>query len=318
MPTFRIKEIHSKSLINSVKGMPFAWSINPYRGCRHACVYCYARPTHEFLGLNGADEFQEVIFAKVNAAQLAATELGKRTWKGETVVIGTATDPYQQAESGYRLTRQILEVFCRFGNPVAITTKSPMILRDLDLLRQLAQVAEVTVCMTVTTLNEKLWRELEPTTAKPKKRLEAVSLLNASGIRAGVLMSPVLPGLTDNPEHMESVIAAASEAEARFVSAGVLRLGPGISEYYLPFVERTYPHLKAAYESLYRGNYAPAYYSDVINSHLRRLRAQYGIPEERQPVSRESVPLCPSRPHQLPLFQKAAYVRRAHGGARLD
>src|SRR5579872_1982566 len=129
-----VRELHCKSAINRVRGMPFDWSINPYRGCRHACIYCYARPTHEYLGLNGAEEFQEVIFAKVNAPEVVRRELAKRSWRGDHVVIGTATAPYQQAESRYRITRGILETFRDFRNPVSITTKSPKILRDLDIL----------------------------------------------------------------------------------------------------------------------------------------------------------------------------------------
>jgi len=161
---------------------------------------CYARPTHEYLGLNAADEFQEVIFAKVNAPQVARHELARRSWRGENVVIGTATDPYQQAESRYRITRGILEAFRDFRNPVSITTKSPMVLRDLDLLAELAKHAPVTVHFTVTTLDETLWRQIEPTTAKPIKRLQAMRTLREQGIRAGIFLSPILPGLTDDAE----------------------------------------------------------------------------------------------------------------------
>src|SRR5579884_2153757 len=181
MPRFAVREIRSKSIINRVQGMPFNWSINPYRGCRHACIYCYARPTHEYLGLNGREEFQEVIFAKVNAGELTRRELARPAWKGESVAIGTATDPYQQAESRYLITRQILEAFRDFRNPLSITTKSPMVLRDLDVLVDLAQDADVTVHFTVTTLDETLWRKIEPTTAKPRKRLEAVRVLKEHG-----------------------------------------------------------------------------------------------------------------------------------------
>src|SRR5947209_9655178 len=169
--------------------MPFSWSINPYRGCRHACVYCYARPTHEYMGMNGGDEFQEVIFAKVNAPDVVRGELGRRSWRGETVVIGTATDPYQQAESRYQITRGILEAFRDFRNPVSITTKSPMILRDLDILSALTRHTEVTVHFTITTMDESLWRAIEPTTSKPRKRLEAIRTLREHGVRSGIFLS---------------------------------------------------------------------------------------------------------------------------------
>ncbi|MDQ2741012.1 MAG: radical SAM protein, partial [Chloroflexota bacterium] len=221
--------------------MPFKWSINPYRGCRHACVYCYARPTHEYLGLNGAEEFQEVIFAKVNAPAVVRGELSRRSWRAESVTIGTATDPYQQAESSYHITRGILGVFRDFRNPLSLTTKSPMVLRDLDLLTELARHVEVTVHFTVTTLDETLWRKLEPTTSKPRKRLEAVRTLREHGIRAGIFLAPILPGITDSIEHLETVIAAAAGHGADFVWPGILRLGPGIDEYYLPFLQREFP-----------------------------------------------------------------------------
>jgi len=162
--------------------------------------------------MNGADQFQEVIFAKTNAPEVVRRELGRRSWRGDNVVIGTATDPYQQAESKYRITRGIPEAFRDFPNPVSITTKSPMVLRDLDLLAELARHAEVTVHFTVTTLDEALWRKIEPTTSKPYKRIEAMRTLREHGVRSGIFLSPVLPGLTDDTPHLEAVIAAAAQA----------------------------------------------------------------------------------------------------------
>lgn len=270
MAHFTVREVTCKSVINRVRGMPFGWSINPYRGCRHACVYCYARPTHEYLGMNGADEFQEVIFAKVNAPAMVRLELGRRSWRGENVVLGTATDPYQQAESRYRITRGILEVFRDFRNPVSITTKSPMVLRDLDVLSELARHAAVTVHFTVTTMDEDLWRKIEPTTAKPRKRLEALQTLRKHGIRSGVFVSPVLPGLTDDLEHLEAVIAAAAEHGAQFVFSQVLRLGPGISEYYLPWLRAEFPELAERYQQLHRRNSPPGAYSEMVQARARR------------------------------------------------
>lgn len=300
MAPFAVREIQSKSVINRVQGMPFKWSINPYRGCRHACVYCYARPTHEYLGLGVGEEFQEVIFAKVNAPELVRWELGKRSWHGEEVVIGTATDPYQQAESRYRITRGILAAFGDFRNPVSITTKSPMVLRDLDILEDLAQHTDVTVHFTITTVDEVLWRQIEPTTAKPKKRLEAMRTLREHGIRSGVFLSPVLPGLTDDLAHLEAVVAAAAEHGAQFVFSQSLRLGPGISEYYLPFIEREYPHLAPRYEALYARNSPPSAYAERVTSTVRELKGRYGIVDER--ISAKTAP--PRRPVaiQLDLF----------------
>jgi DNA repair photolyase len=297
MARFTVREITCKSVINRVHGMPFPWSINPYRGCRHACVYCYARPTHEYLGLSGAAEFQEVILAKVNAPQLVRHELSRRSWRGETVVVGSATDPYQQAEARYRITRGILEAFRDFRNPVSITTKSPMVLRDIDLLTDLARRVPVSVHFTVTTLDEVLWRAIEPTTAKPLKRLEAMARLREQGIHTGVFLSPVLPGLTDDEEHLEAVVAAAAAYGASFLFSQVLRLGPGISEYYLPFLQRAYPAQAARYARLYHGNYADAAYDQMIRARVAALKRRYGFEEDRSTVPEPAAP-----PVQLALF----------------
>ena len=304
MANFVVRDIHAKSVINRVQGMPFSWSINPYRGCRHACVYCYARPTHEFLGMDTGNEFQEVIFAKVNAPKVVREELSRPSWRREMVVIGTATDPYQQAESRYMITRRILEAFRDWSSPAGITTKSPMVLRDLDVLTKLSERAEVTVCLTITTLDEKLWRLIEPTTSKPQRRLEALATLRENGINAGVLMSPILPGLTDDVGHLEEVVAAASEHGARFLSSSVLRLGPGITEYYLPFIEREFPRLRASYRQLYRGNYTPGFYSETISKRVDDLRLKYGLTEDRiRPTKPQALN---NHSRQLDLFSVAA------------
>jgi DNA repair photolyase len=300
VPRFTVHEIHCKSAINGVKGMPFSWSLNPYRGCRHACVYCYARPTHEYLGLDAREGFQEVILAKVNAPEVVRKELGRPSWPGENVVVGTATDPYQQAESRYRITRRILEAFCAARNPVSITTKSPMVLRDLDILSELARHAPVTVHFTVTTMDETLWKEIEPTTAKPKKRLDALRALREQGIHGGVFLSPILPGLTDDDEHLEAVITAAAEAGAEFVFSQVLRLGPGISDYYLPWLESEYPRLARHYERLYRRNSPPAYYADQINERVRALKRKHGLRDRIPEIKVERA--SPPAPTQLGLF----------------
>lgn len=281
MPRFAVREITCKSVINRVKGMPFDWSINPYRGCRHACVYCYARPTHEYLGLGTDQEFEEVIFAKVNAPEVVRTELRRRSWRGETVVIGTATDPYQQAESRYRITRGILEAFRDARNPLSITTKSPMVLRDLDLLADLARDTFVAVSFTVTTLDEGLWKAIEPTTAKPRKRLEAMRALRERGIQSGVFLSPVLPGLTDDEGHLEEVIAAAAAYGADFVRSEVLRLGPGIDETYLPFLAAHRPDLVEYYRRLYRGKYAAQRYVQEVHDRVHALKARYAVASDR-------------------------------------
>jgi DNA repair photolyase len=216
------------------------------------------------------------------------------------VVVGTATDPYPQAESRYRITRGVLEAFREARNPVSITTKSPMVLRDLDILSELAAQVPVTVHFTVTTMDERLWREIEPTTAKPKKRLEALRTLREHGIHAGVFLSPVLPGLTDDEEHLEAAIAAAAEAGAEFIFSQALRLGPGISEYYLPWLERTHPHLAHQYGRLYRRNYPPAQYAEAVKARVRALKTKYGFQDRMPEVKVERV--APPAQLQLGLF----------------
>lgn len=313
MANFETREIVCKSVINRVHGMPFRWSINPYRGCRHACVYCYARPTHEFLGLNGGAEFQEVIFVKVNASQVVRRELGRPSWRGDDVVIGTATDPYQQAESRYRITREILAAFRDFRNPVSLTTKSPMILRDLDVLSELSRHAPVTVHFTVTTLDEGLWKKIEPTTSKPRRRLEAMRTLREHGVRAGVFLSPVLPGLTDDDHHLEEVIAAAAEYRADFLYGDVLRLGPGITEYYRPFIQDNFPEHTNLYDRLYRRNYAGAPYVERVRERIAAFKSRYALSGDRVTETR-TVP--PREPVQLPLFMAPTSGRQfAHGAA---
>jgi DNA repair photolyase len=297
MATFTVREIACKSVINRVQGMPFQWSINPYRGCRHACVYCYARPTHEYLGMGTGQEFQEVIFAKVNAPQVVRQELARRSWRGDAVAIGTATDPYQQAESRYRITRGILEAFRDFRNPLSITTKSPMVLRDLDILADLARDVSVTVHFTVTTMDETLWRKIEPTTARPRKRLEAMRTLREHGIRAGIFLSPVLPGITDRPAQLEAVVAAAAAHGAEFIFSQALRLGPGISEYYLPWLEQEFPELAELYRRLYPRSYPPGTYSEAVQRVVREMKARYGI-ADRMLEARRADPV----PVQLQLF----------------
>jgi DNA repair photolyase len=302
---FSVREMACKSVINRVTGMPFAWSINPYRGCRHACVYCYARPTHAFLGLNAAQDFEEIIFAKVNAPQVLRQELAQRSWKHESVAIGTATDPYQQAETRYKLTRGILEAFRDARNPLSITTKSPLVLRDLDLLTDLSRDTKVSVQITITTMDERLWRVLEPTTPKPWKRIEALRILRQRGIHAGIFLSPLLPGLTDDAAGMEAVIAAAVDAGAQFVWGGTLRLADGVRQVYFDCLRQEFPDLLPGYERLYRGAYAPAEYRERVNARLEALRQRYGLSEDR-PQAMPSQQSAQPAPKQLSLFAAVA------------
>ena len=200
----RYREIECKSALNRVKGMPFRWSLNPYRGCVHGCQYCFARPTHRFLELGIGDDFSGVIAVKTNVVEVLSRELSRPRCAREEVAVGTATDPYQPAEGSDRLTRGALQAFARFGTPVSLLTKGTLIVRDLDVLQELAESADVSVCFSGPTLDREIWRRMEPGTSPPWQRLEPMRRLLDAGVHAGVLMAPLLPGLSANRAEMES------------------------------------------------------------------------------------------------------------------
>ena len=206
MPTARVIEIECKSVLNRVAGMGFKWSVNPYRGCAHGCHYCFARRYHGFLDLNPSSDFSGMVYAKVNAAQVIRNELRKPSWKREAVTIGTATDPYQPIEGKYRITRSILRELVDHHTPFGIVTKGPMIVRDVDILAEAAQREGCNVCFSVTTLDRELARDLDPGTAPPMQRLKALERLREEGVTAGVLIAPVVPGLTSDLKTLEGVV----------------------------------------------------------------------------------------------------------------
>src|ERR671934_2258061 len=199
----RFYEVRAKSALNRVpkaSQMPFRWTVNPYRGCTHACTFCFARPTHTYLDLNAREDFEREIVVKVNAPELVRAELARASWKGEHVALGTNTDPYQWVEGRYKLMQGIWEAMRDFANPCSILTKSPLVLRDADLLCEIAERTQVSACLSVPTIDEKAWRSTEPHTPHPRKRLEAVAELARAGIRTGVLIAPLIPGVNDAPE----------------------------------------------------------------------------------------------------------------------
>ena len=271
----------SKSLLNrcvSRREMPFTWTINPYRGCEFACKYCYARYTHEFMEMRGSLEFEQKIYVKQHAADLLRSEL-RRVKPGESIALGTATDPYQPAERRYEVTRGILEEFARHrGFELGIVTKSNLITRDLDLLCQVSQNNALSVHMTVTTLDTELARILEPRAPRPDLRLEAVRQLSAAGITVGVSCCPVLPGITDSPANLEAVVSAAAAAGARHIFANPLFLKPCSAAVFLPFVEQHFPQLVESYRQRYRDRsfLAPSYGKRIAQL-VARLREKYGI-----------------------------------------
>src|SRR3954462_11332631 len=231
----------ARRIINEVPAasrMPFQFTINAYRGCSHACTYCFARPTHEYLGMDAGRDFERRIVVKINAAERVRAELAHPAWRGDHIAMGTNTDPYQRCEGKYRLTRGIVEVLAGNANPFSILTKSTLILRDLDVLTEAAQRADVRANFSIGTLDEEVWRMSEPGTPHPKQRVEAVRKLNEAGIPTGVLVAPVLPGLSDRPEQLEAVVKACVDAGATTISPIVLHLRRGVREQYMPWLEK--------------------------------------------------------------------------------
>jgi len=274
----RFMEVRAKSALNRVPGgarVPFNWTVNPYRGCTHACVYCFARPTHEYLGLNAGRDFEREVVVKVNVPEVLRAELGRSSWRGEHVALGTNTDPYQWVEGRYRLMRGVWEALRDARNPCSILTKSPLVLRDVDLLREVAEVTDVGACLSVPTLDEKAWRATEPHTPHPRARLEAVAELNRQGIPTGILIAPLMPGVNDAPEQVERIIALATEAGAVSIGGNTLFLRGAVRDIFFDWLRAHRPELVPRYEQLYsRGAYAP-------EAARRRIEGAAGLPGAR-------------------------------------
>ena len=271
----------ARSLLNrctSNRNMPFTWTINPYRGCEFGCRYCYARYTHEFMEMRDGMDFEQKIYVKQHAAELLRRDL-RRVKRGESIALGTATDPYQPAERRYEVTRGILEEFARHrGFELGIVTKSNLIVRDLDLLGQISCRNELSVHITVTTMNPDLARILEPRAPRPDLRIDAIRQLSGAGIAVGVSCSPVLPGITDSPADLEAVVRAAACAGARHIFANPLFLKPCSAAVFLPFMEQHFPQLVENYRQRYQERaFLPPSYGKRIAQLITRLRHKYGI-----------------------------------------
>jgi DNA repair photolyase len=297
-----------KSLLNrcvSRRQMPFTWTINPYRGCEFACKYCYARYTHEFMELRDGVEFERRIFVKQQAAHLLRQEL-KQVKPGEEIAIGTATDPYQPAEKRYEVTRGILQELARHsGLELGVVTKSNLILRDTELLREIGQRNRIFVNLTITTLDGNLARILEPRAPRPDLRLEAVRALNAAGVPAGVSCAPVLPGITDSPQNLDALVKATAEAGGRHIFANALFLKPCSAAIFLPFLAREFPRLARMYQQRYAGHaYLPKSYRQRLSRLMAALRRKYGIGNRYQTASERTHPaLAANGDEQLGLFE---------------
>ena len=273
----RYQEVRCRSALNPVKGMPFEWTLNPYRGCTHACHYCYARRYHTQFELGADDEFASIIFVKTNVAEVLRRELQRPSWQGDYIAVGTATDCYQPIEGSYKLTRRSLEALCEFRNPAGVITKGPMVVRDKDVLADLSSRAACTVYISVPCVDEDVWRQLEPGTAHPMQRLRAVRELVDAGVRAGVLMNPIVPGLSSKPALMERTMKAIADHGARFVGCNVMFLEGGTRDHFLRWLDDTHPQLAEGYAQLYSRKYAPNGYRKEVQAVFSALRTKYGL-----------------------------------------
>jgi len=295
---FEFLHVNAKRIINRVRagatGFGFQFTVNPYRRCSHACVYCFARPTHEYLGLDLARDFERTIVVKVNAVERLGAELGPPRWRGDTIALGTNTDPYQPAEARYHLTRGIVRTLAECTNPFSILTKSTLVLRDLELLADAATRTQVRLNVSVDTLDREVWHSTEPGTPPPQRRLDAVRRLNEAGVPCGVLVAPILPGLSDSAHQIRAVVDAAKDAGAVSVRGVPLHLRPGVKEHFGSWLAGTHPELVAHYECLFaHGAYQPR----AEQNRIARMLAGGGPP----PTPPRHAPHPAGRPDRVPV-----------------
>ncbi|MBA3271295.1 MAG: radical SAM protein [Acidobacteria bacterium] len=279
----RYQEIHCRSALNRVKGMPFSWTLNPYRGCTHACHYCFARRYQTHFELGSGDEFSSMIFVKTNFVDVLRRELDDPKWTRDLAALGTATDPYQPIEGHYKLSRGTLQALVAGRTPVGLITKGPMIVRDIDVLQDLSKVTTgSTIYVSVPTTDDDAWRRLEPGTAHPLQRLRAVRAMVDAGIEAGVLMSPLVPGFTTQPAKLEATVKAIADHGARFVGANLLFLDGGTRDHFMRFLASDFPALVDQYDRLYASKYAPKDYTERVRKTVGMLKARYGVQNRRR------------------------------------
>jgi DNA repair photolyase len=270
----RFYEVQAKSVLNRVpekSRMPFRWTVNPYRGCSHACTYCFARPTHKYLDFDAGRDFEREIVVKVNAPEVLRAELARPRWKHEHVAMGTNTDPYQWVEGRYKLMEGIWEALRDAANPCSVLTKSPLLLRDLRLMLEIAERTTITACLSIPTLDEKAWRATEPHTPNPRARIEAVAELNRAGIPTGVLIAPLMPGINDAPHQIEPLLELVTEAGATSIGGVALHLRGEVRGIFMDWLRAKRPDLLPRYQELYRqGAYAPREERDRLSRLVRR------------------------------------------------
>ncbi|MEX0674835.1 MAG: radical SAM protein [Gaiellaceae bacterium] len=291
------REEPCRTALNRVRGMPFAWSLNPYMGCVHQCTFCYVRAFEQRADRPADHRYGQSIRVKVNVVDVLRRELARASWQGEEIAIGAATDPYQPAEGRYRLTRGCLEALAETANPFSLITRGPLVVRDVDVLQEAARRADVSVTFSVPTLDNEVWRRTEPGTAPPRQRLRALKTLVDAGVKAGVGMAPILPGLSDRPEQLAEVVRAAREAGATNVWCNVLYLRPGTREHFLSCLAEDWPELLPTYERLYaKSAYLKGPEAVAVRERVASLRRELGV-ADRRPVRLAP----PPQPEQLAL-----------------
>ncbi len=295
----RYQEVTCRSALNRVKGMPFQWTLNPYRGCTHGCHYCFARRYHAQLEMDPGDEFASVILVKQNIAAVLGRELDRPSWTREMVAFGTATDPYQPIEGHYKLSRAVIQAFTRGRTPFGLITKGPMVVRDLDVLLDHARAARHTVYMSVPTVDQDAWRQFEPGTAHPLQRLRAVRALVDAGINAGVLMSPIVPGFSSARHKLERTIQAIADHGARFVGCNVMYLQEGTRDHFMRFIEREFPSMRPRFEKLYAKKYPPDTYRKEIQAMVRVLQDRYGLRKRKEADAEHTSAAAPHETEQV-------------------
>jgi DNA repair photolyase len=285
-----------KSALNPVRGMPFKWSLNPYMGCAHRCTFCYVRHFEDRADRPSDERYGRSIRVKTNVADVLARELARPSWQREEVALGTATDPYQPAEGRFGLTRACIVELARSDTPFSIVTRGPLVVRDLDVLQAAAERVELSVNVSLPTLDERVWRTTEPGTAPPRSRLEVIRRLSGGGINVNVGVAPILPGLSDGPGMLEEVVRAAKEAGARTVWANVVYLQPATRAHFLAALAEDWPDEVERYEQLFAGRaYLPTTVAEPIRERVRAAARTMRVPE------RQRVLKPPAAPQQLVL-----------------
>jgi DNA repair photolyase len=276
----RYVDVQVKSALTESRGMPFRWALNPYRGCTHACEYCYARKYQRHLEMGAGDDFSSVVLVKRNLPAVLKREVTRPAWQHELVAIGTATDPYQPIEGEARLTRQSIDVLAASGTPFSIITKGPLVVRDVDVLSRAASRVDVKVMVSMPSIDD-AWERLEPGTAPPLQRLRAARILRDHGIDARILMMPLIPGVTTPRSIVERTLRAIADAKVPLAGAGVTHLETGVREHFFAFLEREYPLLVSRYERLYARPYADKSYRTAVSTMVKTLAAKVGLRSNR-------------------------------------